>query len=127
PFLALVESYEALLGAPALPCAVVPATGGVVDDGGPCFSRFGPAATWRAVEGEGVGGALLWTNAFDNPSPSNWARWRLHLEAAGRYDVQVHVVEGYNGSRRTPYNVRYNGRDQRVELDQAAGDGWRHL
>ncbi|MGB0591989.1 MAG: peptidoglycan DD-metalloendopeptidase family protein [Myxococcota bacterium] len=127
PYLSLVESYEALLGAEAEPCSVVPSEGGDLDDSGPCFSRWGSADYWRSVSGAGEGGGFIWTNGWESDTPGNWARWHLFLESGGKYAVQVSVVSPYNASTSVPYTIRHQGGEDTVVLDQSAGEGWRSL
>lgn len=126
-YMSLVRSYEQLLGAPAVPCATVARGGGVLDNQSPCFDLFGPPATWRHVQGEGQGGDLYWTYAWTHDNPSNWARWRLVLDAAGEYDVDVFLVAAYASSRRAIYGVRAAGRERDVALDLSRGAGWVRL
>ena len=127
PYLSLVRSYQELLGQPGVSCEDLPLEGGVVDDTSPCFQRWGPVQYWRAVQGQGVGMGFLWTNAFISDEPSNWARWNLQLAGAGRFRVEVNLVEGYNRSRRVPYRLRHGGQETDVILDQSTASGWRTL
>jgi hypothetical protein len=76
---------------PVVPCEALPAGGGVVDEDSPCFDVHGPGQYWRAESGVGNGGGLLWTNAFENDEPSNWAEWKIPVTASGDYDVQVYL------------------------------------
>jgi hypothetical protein len=69
----------------------------------------------------------MWTNAFISDEPSNWARWNLQLAGAGRFRVEVNLVEGYNRSRRVPYRLRHGGQETDVILDQSTASGWRAL
>jgi murein DD-endopeptidase MepM/ murein hydrolase activator NlpD len=125
-YMSLVRSYEELLGREAEPCFVMPPEGGVLDDAGPCFQRYGPPTYWRPVD-DGYDGAMLWTNASDGTRPGNWARWVVHLAEAGTYEVEVNVVAPYNRSTAVRYLVRHAGTDTEVVLDQSAGAGWRSL
>ncbi len=124
PYMSLVRSYETLLGVEAEPCQVIPAQGGIVDDGGPCAFFFGPSQFWRVVDGMGEGGQMHWTNAWTNDTPSNYARWSLHFAEAGKYNVEVNIVPPYNVSKRSRYMVRANGQESTQELDQSAVEGW---
>ncbi|MFT7624576.1 MAG: hypothetical protein ACI9WU_003764 [Myxococcota bacterium] len=126
PYTSLIASYEALLGQESQPCDVVPAAGGVVDEQGPCFLKWGSSQYWRE-ENAGVGGHMFWTNAWDGASPGNWARWLLNLEAGGEYIVEVNVVSPWNAAKEVIYDVRANGQDYGLLLDQSTGDGWRLL
>ena len=127
PYMSLVKSYEELLGVEATPCAVLGPDGGVIDNSGPCFLKWGNSKYWRDESGAGVGGELLWTNAFDSDTPGNWARWKIELEKGGEYHVEVHVVSPWNKSKKVPYAVVHNGKEKKLALDQSAGDGWRPL
>jgi MYXO-CTERM domain-containing protein len=113
---------------PAQPgCPAVGAAGAVLDDGGDCLTMFGPTRSWRVVDGAGEGGSYLWTNAFEGAAPSNWARWHLDFEEGGEFEVEVHLPAGAGVHRAARYEVVHGGQVTAVELDQAAGDGWRPL
>ncbi len=126
-YMSLVTSYERLLGIPQEPCAVVPAAGGVVDDGGPCFRLKGNVASWRTEEGPGEGGGLRWTYAWEDADEDAWAEWLLDLEEAGEYKVEVHVVAEYGKSTRARYELTHAGQTEELRLDMTAGAGWREL
>ncbi len=110
------------------PCGdPIPADGGVIDDTDACFQAFGPSEFWR-VEGEGYGGSLRWTNAWKADSPSNWARWRVHLAEAGRYRVEYHNVQQWAVYDSAQYRVRHDGTEDDVYIDLSAGaDGWQPI
>ncbi len=124
----MMEHYypgsELSTGEPAAPCAILGPTGGVLDDGGPCFSAYGPPEYWR-TEAAGHEGGLHWTNAFQSDTPSNWAQWRIHLEEAGEYRVEVHVVDEFAEFGAARYGIRHDGTESEIVVDQgAARDGW---
>ena len=100
----------------------LPSDGGVIDDADDCFQAFGPAKYWRVVDGEGVGGSLRWTNAWQTDDPSNWARWRLHLAEAGDYRVDYHHTGAYAKFDSTRYEVKFGERTEEVFVDLSAGD-----
>ncbi len=108
------------------PCEVLPAAGGVLDDDGRCFQANGPAQFWRHADGVGHGGSLQWTNAFASGEPSNWGRWNIHLDQAGRYTVEVATGGQWGVWERTRYKVRHDGQTETVELNQSL-DGWQAL
>ncbi|HTE54767.1 MAG TPA: hypothetical protein VK698_28130, partial [Kofleriaceae bacterium] len=117
--------FEEEQGPPELPsCGQLPAAGGVIDDLDRCADFFGPPEFWRAVDGAGEGGELLWTNSFQSDEPSNWAKWSLDLAAAGRYRVEFHAVADYAVSPRVRYEVRHGETSDEVWVDQSAADGW---
>ena len=126
-YMSLVTSYERLLGIPQEPCAVVPAAGGVVDDGGPCFRLQGNVASWRTEEGPGEGGGLRWTYAWEDADEDAWAQWLLDLEAGGEYKLEVHLVGEYAKSTQARYELTHNGKTDEIRLDMSAGAGWREL
>lgn len=108
-------------------CEPLPGEGGVIEEAGSCFFAFGPNQFWRSVEGEGHGGSLLWTNAFENDTPSNWGRWSVNLSAGGDYDVDVYLEPAYAVHAGARYEVRHGGLQTVVFLDQSAGNGWMRL
>jgi hypothetical protein len=123
-YMSLVRSYESLIGMEAEPCAVIPAAGGTVDDAGPCATFFGNPDFWRVVTTGGNDGGYHWTNGFVSDNPSNWARWTLHFEEAGRYNVEFNVVPPHNVSKKARYMVRANGEEATQEVDQSSIDEW---
>lgn len=113
---------------PDLPdCDPLPPEGGVLDDTSLCLQLLGPTAFWRVVEGEGHGGRLLYTNAFESETPSNWARWQLELEAEGVYEVEIHGVPGYSIHQATRYQIEHAGEVDEVVVDESSADGWQSL
>lgn len=108
-------------------CEPLPAEGGVIDEGSGCFAAYGPPQFWRAVEGAGHDGSLLWTNAFESDEPSNWARWELLLSARGDYQVEVFLEPEYAIHQETRYELRHSGVQTAVVLDQSASSGWTPL
>jgi hypothetical protein len=116
-------------GGPCLgiPCPVLPAEGGVVDDGGPCFRMHGPSQYWRKVNDQGNEGGLHWTNAFTSDNPDNWARWKLDLAAAGDYEVSVLTGGPYGLWSQTRYGVGHAGATEAIMVDQSAVEGWQSL
>lgn len=103
------------------------ADGGTVDNGSSCFSAFGNSDYWRSVPGAGHGGSLIWTNAFQADSPSNWARWHLDVAAAGDYAVEVAVDPSWGVYGDARYSVFHAGAEDVVNVDQGASTGWLRL
>jgi hypothetical protein len=108
-------------------CDPIPATGGLVDNGTPCFSAFGDTRYWREVSDAGEGGTLLWTNAFYGDMPSNWARFRLDVETAGTYAVEVSVDPAWGMFEATRYGIEHDGTQDSVIVDQGSSEGWVRL
>ncbi len=110
------------------PCGpALPAAGGQIDDSDACFAAYGPAQYWRSEGGAGVGGSLLWTNAFSGANPSNWAEWRFRVAAAGDYTVAVNTVAAWSRHPATRYAVRHAGGTAEPVVDLAGRDGWTEL
>lgn len=126
-YFSLIRSYEDLIGQPAEPCAVLPAGGGIVDDYGPCFTAFGNPTFWREEDGDGIDGKFHWTNAWDNDTPGNWARWDIHVAESGEYKLEANVVPPYNRSKLTRYTIRHGEDETTLEIDQSQQDGWFEL
>ena len=97
----------------------IPPEGGVIDDA-ECFKPYGDPQYWR-TESTGVGGKLHWTNAFKSSAPSNWARWFINVEEAGRYTVAFSRTDTWFAYDSTRYEVRANGAQETVTIDQSAG------
>lgn len=105
------------------PCDVLPPEGGTIDDRDLCAFRYGPGEFWRD-EMVGFAGSLRWTNAFDSATPSNWGRFELHFEEAGRYRVETYIEPGFAGHTAVRYEIDHSGGMERLEVDQRARDGW---
>jgi hypothetical protein len=109
--------------ASAAPCGTLPPSGGTIDNADACFRGFGDQDYWRHEEGAGEGGSLQWTNAFDSESPDNWAWWRVELEEAGQYRVEVLGDATWSVYDDVRYEVRAGGVSSTVFIDPTAG-GW---
>ncbi|HUS68572.1 MAG TPA: hypothetical protein VMZ28_28750, partial [Kofleriaceae bacterium] len=107
-------------------CGVVPAAGGIVDEGDDCSGFFGPTDYWRVVDGQGQGGSLLWTDAYQGDTPSNWGRWGVDLETAGRYKVEVYLEPEFAVFDKVRYEVMHAGTADAILFDQGSADaaGW---
>ena len=114
-------------GTPPEPCGTIPAEGGVIDDGDACFTTGGPPASLRKVTTAGEGADLVWTYTTEDTSEGNYAHWAIDLAAAGRYKVEVYTDAGFARSTQARYELRANGVDHEVSLDQSAADGWQAL
>ena len=109
------------------PCGTVDADGGIVDDGGACFTVGGPSVGMRHVTDAGQGGELYWTHTTDQPTEQNFGQWDLYLAQAGHYQVDVFTAAAYAQSKTAKYVVHTSGGDQTVTIDQTAADGWQPL
>ena len=108
-------------------CPALAAAGGELEETSGCFSAYGPAAYGRR-ESAGHGGSLLWTNAFESTTPSNWARWHLNLSAGGEYFVEVWAERGFAIHRAARYELRHGGATHGIAVDLSAGaGGWIRL
>ena len=112
---------------PTTPCGTIPSTGGTIDDGDACFSGGGPEASMRRVTTAGEGSDLVWTHTTEDAAEANYGHWTLDLAAAGTYRVEVYTAAAYAESTSARYEVRANGTDSDVALDQTAADGWQSL
>ena len=105
----------------------LPPAGATIDNTDPCFQAFGKSQYWRGVNNAGIGGDLIWTNAFENERPSNWAQWRFLLTTPGEYEVEVHTVQDYSKYDAVRYEVRTPAGPQEVIADLKDYDGWYSL
>ena len=96
----------------------------VVDNTDPGFRTGGSPSAWHGAQ-EGHGGSLIWTRNNDRLRPNyNWARWYPELEA-GRYEVLVHIPEGYSTTGSARYWVSHRDGFTLRRVNQAAnGGGW---
>lgn len=106
-------------------CGTIPAEGGEVDDSDTCAGFYGPREFWRSAD-VGHGGSLLWTNAYQGDTPSNWARWLLDLDQAGTYRAEVYLTPEYAVFDHVPYEIAHAGGKDTVVVNQGAVDeeGW---
>lgn len=125
-YLSLVRSYQRLIGQPQEPCGYIEAEGGVIDNGDACFFLLGNIGTWR-TESAGYGGDLNWTYAYDGNLADGYARWGLHFEEPGLYELEVYVDGEYADTKKARYVIRAAGQEKEVRVDQSTGGGWRGL
>jgi len=111
---------------PESACAALPAEGGVVEETSDCFAAYGPATYWRS-ESMGHGGSMLWTNAYQGSSPSNWARWHFNLAEGGEYAVEIWAEQPYAAHRATRYALRHGDVDHSIDVDLNGAMGWVRL
>lgn len=117
--------FEETVDPPAIDgCVPLPFAGGVLEETDDCFVAFGPASYWRSVADDGHGGTLLWTNAFEDPNPSNWARWNIIVSSRGSYHVEVYVDSDWGVHRETRYGIKHAEGEAEVVIDQSAAQGW---
>jgi len=110
---------------PAIPsCDPIPAEGVVMEEADNCFVAYGPAKYWREELGKGHGDRLLWTNAFENDTPSNWARWHLDFVKAGTYTVEVWIDPAFGVYDNVRYEVQSATQNDVVYVDQSKANGW---
>ncbi len=114
-------------GAPPPSCATLDPSGGMIDDGDPCFVAGGPASYLRHVTGAGEGGSLIWTHATAAASEANYAQWNLDLAEGGRYLVEAYTDHAYAQSKQAAYLVHAASGDTVATIDQSAVDGWQTL
>ena len=108
------------------PCGTIPPAGAVIDDREDCARAFGPERYWR-VEDVGHGGHLRWTDAYQGADPSNWARFELHFDAAGQYEVEYHSVGQFAVFDAVRYEIVHRDQTETLAVDQAGRDGWMSL
>ncbi len=120
--------FDGSVGNPTVPaCPPIDPTGAVIDELSPCFETFGPNQYWRREVGVGIDGALLWTDAFANSEPSNWARWNMEFAAPGEFVVSVFIDPAFGVYSNTRYEVRHAGQQTIVSVDQSQANGWHAL
>lgn len=116
--------FEDAVEPPAIDgCQPLRFIGGLVEETDACFVAFGPAQYWRSVD-DGHGGTLLWTNAFENDKPANWARWNLVFAARGTYDVEIYVDPDWGVHTSTRYGIQHSEGTAVVEIDQSTQQEW---
>jgi hypothetical protein len=108
-------------------CDPVPAEGGIIDDTSACFRTFGSADYWRVEEGVGYDDRMLWTNAFEADSPSNWARWHLSFDQAGTYELELFLDPAFAVADGVRYDVSFGGETETIYVDQSSAEGWHSL
>ncbi len=116
--------FEAPFGPEA--CAELPPGESVIDNGDDCLRLYGPGQYWRD-EVAGFGGDLMWTNAFENDTASNWAEWRLPFEEPAEYEVAVHIDPTFGVYQAARYRVTAGEATHDVVIDQGAASGWTTL
>jgi hypothetical protein len=117
--------FSGIVLEPALEgCEPLGPAGGVIDELDRCFQAFGEWSYWRSVDDAGYGGSLLWTDAWQTTSPSNWARYTVRLAEPGLYEVEVFLAAPWAVYSETRYAVRHDGIEHVRFVDQGAHTGW---
>ena len=109
------------------PCGTIAPTGGVVDDGDPCFTAQGPATGLHHETTAGMNNSLIWTRATAVAYEQNYAEWTLEFAEAGRYKVEAYTDTAYAQSTQAGYTIIANGAAHDVTLDQTAVNGYQLL
>jgi hypothetical protein len=105
-------------------CGPIPADGATIEEDDDCYRAAGPSQFWRN-ESAGHGGALQWTKATDNDTPSNVGTWRLRFAEAGNYELLVFSDGGIFGtSKQAGYEILHAEGTDMVVIDQSATEGW---
>lgn len=125
-YMSLVTSYQDLIGQPAEPCGLIGPEGGLIDNDDACFQLLGNVGTWR-TEDVGHGGSLNWTYAWEAPDPDGYARWSLHVEEPGDYELEVYIEASIASSARARYSLFGDGQQHDLRVDQGAASGWTSL
>ncbi len=108
-------------------CETIEATGGVLETDSLCLHLNGPSRYWRSVDDAGNESSLVWTNAFQSDTPSNWAQFELQFAEANSYRVEVFLDPAYGKYNATRYRVNHGGETTNLVIDQSAGQGWTSL
>jgi len=122
-----LDALDGFASGAAAPCGTIPASGGMIDNGDPCFSDGGPAATLRTVTTAGMGGSLLWTHATDDATEQNFAQWNPSFAQAGSYLVEAYTDHAYATSKQAAYQVTAADGPHTITIDQSALDGWQTI
>jgi hypothetical protein len=99
----------------------------IIDTDDACFAAFGPASGWRTETGVGVGGSLLWTNAFDGVEAVNAARWALPMTSPVVVQIDVAIDDTFGVFGATEYGIHDGNTETVVVIDQSAASGWTSL
>ncbi len=70
------------------------------------------------------GGDVVWSNAFQSSTPSNWARWDLTLETTGQYEIEVSLDPAHAQVAFTEYQIDIADNAAVLDVNQGAGKGW---
>lgn len=125
-YMSLVRSYQALIGESEEPCGIIGGDPAIIDVDDPCFRLLGNVGTWRS-ESAGHDGQLHWTYAYDGDDADGYARWTLHFETAGNYDLEVYIDDEFADSTDAYYAVNSAVGAEEYRLDQSAASGWTTL
>jgi hypothetical protein len=79
------------------------------------------------VDDAGFDGSLHWTYAYDGAQPDGYARWTIHVEEPGEYEIFVFITPEFAESTMARYHLRAGEEEREIRLDQSAADGWTSL
>lgn len=105
------------------PCGTIAPDGGTIDNGAACLELHGDLEYWRD-EAVGEGGSLVWTNATEYATASNYAIWRLYFAEAGTYSLETFVEQPFGESEQTSYRVQHAMGETVIPVDQSQASGW---
>lgn len=108
------------------PCGTIAADGGQIENDTDCYQLHGNPDYWRE-EATGEGGSLVWTNATNNATPSNYAVWELYFDETGTYEVEVSIDPTFAQTQQAAYQVAHADGETEVVIDQSGSDGWTSL
>ncbi len=106
-------------------CENVPRQGRIVDESDLCFEAGGDSRWWRHVTDAGWADTLMWTHTVETSDRmDNFGIWHLTFDEAGRYLVEAYTDAAYAQSKQARYQVRHEGTEETMVVDQSAVDGW---
>ena len=106
-------------------CENVPSQGRIVDETDLCFESGGDPRWWRHVQDAGWDSSLMWTHTVGSPDQmDNFGIWHLTFDQAGEYRVEAYTDAAYAQSKQARYQVRHDGTEETMVVDQSAQDGW---
>lgn len=104
-------------------CEPIPALGRIIDEQEICFERLGKTEFWFE-EYLGHDDSLLWTHTISSPPAGNIGIWKLNLQEAGLYQVEANIQAPWGQSQQAVYNIKHNGAEDVVVVDQSTSSGW---
>jgi hypothetical protein len=108
-----VVAVVTALSRPAHATVTLPPSALIVDDAGPGFAKFGPAAYWYQASGTSFnfyGGSTTWTTNVVTDAV-NYARWSLPVSATlpMTYDVYAFIPRYHSSTTNARYQVVRGG------------------
>lgn len=105
-------------------CDVLGASGGTIDDGGPCFLAGGDPRWLQRVSSAGHDGDLITTGTTASATTENYAEWTLKVAEEGTYELEAWIDATHATARQARYRITHADGSTDATINQDSSSGW---